>query len=583
MTVYQHAKILDDNIRFSSDSATFEDCYCLCANKKHIDELKTRDHQVIWGRRGTGKTTLQKAFVHEINTRQNDPCVVAFYFMMAHIVPTNEEILLVTGSGNALALYVFSKLITSIINEIEKLFKERCSNMEKEAEDQFVQAYLELTQDIDFYLARIRGAELSVEQKETNESQNESGYSFDITGNAPTKLIRACLNYLKKRKKTHNTIHSTSLSGRVSFQLETSRIEQRLKKMLEALQIDLAYICLDEYSEIDKISDYSIQSTVAQLIKQVFFKSSLFSVKIATIWNNSKLHMRGGHKVEGIEYKQDIFPGPDLDIMFMKSNADVIKYFKTVLVNTYCMSCELSEEEQLSFSEYIEERIFSKAGLRHLICGSQGISRSFVILVKEYLQIFLQERKGPVKLGKIYELIMQQYLEDVRSKIPYFSVYTEINKYIAQNLRRYFLIERKDYDRCKDLLKYLATRGVFMQLPGHLTDRSIRNSYKLFIIHYGNYLDALDSARNKKGRKRLEEDSKLEENGLLLPDYDDMMLSEPNNYVVHLPKDAEKEMYCPTCKAIVKKDDQKETICTQCGNSIISFSAFVDDATFDPH
>ena len=55
------------------------DCYHLCANKHQIEEMKVKAHQVIWGRRGTGKTTLLKAFVHNINYLQQDPSTVAIY------------------------------------------------------------------------------------------------------------------------------------------------------------------------------------------------------------------------------------------------------------------------------------------------------------------------------------------------------------------------------------------------------------------------------------------------------------------------------------------------------------------------
>lgn len=351
-----------------------------------------------------------------------------------------------------------------------------------------------------------------------------------------------------------------------------------MTQMLDALGISLAYICLDEYSEMDKVSEYSIQSKVAQLIKQVFFKNPRYSVKIATIWSRSKLHSRGSNRVEGIEHQQDIFTGPDLDIMFMTHNSDIVGYFKEVLVNTYLLGQNVKDEEKHALSDYIESHIFTKAGLRHIICGSQGVSRSFVILAKAYLQRFIKEKNGAVNLGVVYDIIQNQYLEDVRNKIPYYTLYRVIDKYVSKNLCRYFLISRPDYERCKPLIKYLASRGVFMQMPGHLTNRDIRDDYKLFVVHYGNYLDALGSDSFRKGRKTLGEDAKLEADGLLVPEYNSDLIDFPEKYTITIPKDVENESYCTKCCKIVKDNlVGARLVCPECGNEILRFAEFIDE------
>ncbi len=61
-TVYDIADRIKNNLKLTSDNVDMFDCYYLCANKQHIEELQDKNHQIIWGRRGTGKTTLLKAF-----------------------------------------------------------------------------------------------------------------------------------------------------------------------------------------------------------------------------------------------------------------------------------------------------------------------------------------------------------------------------------------------------------------------------------------------------------------------------------------------------------------------------------------
>ena len=576
--IYEQASVILGNLKLTSDNVDMSDCYFLCANKEHIQDLQTRDHQVIWGRRGTGKTTLLKAFTYSTNYVLQNPDNISLYIVMAKAIPTSEEIGSLTGDGSSLTVYVFSKIIAQINSELEKVYNERAGALGPDEEKKFSSAYCELEDYLKIYQTCVKGGIFSVDNLKSNEAKQELRKERGTKIHANESILEVWLNWFNNKNKSSNTKQSYAVTGKIQFILETEIISKLITQMLDALNISLAYICLDEYSEMDKVSEYSIQSKVAQLIKQVFFKSPRFSVKIATIWSHSKLHSRGSNRIEGIEHQQDIFSGPDLDIMFMTHNSDIIGYFKEVLVNTYLLGQSIKDEEKQALSDYIESHIFTKAGLKHIICGSQGVSRSFVILAKEYLQRFIKEKNGPVNLSAVYDIIQNQYLENVRNKIPYYTLYRVIDKYVSRNLCRYFLISRSDHERCKSLIKYLSSRGVFMQMPGHLTPRDIRDDYKMFVVHYGNYLDALGSHSFRKGRKTLGEDAKLEEDGLLVPEYDIDLIDFPEKYTITIPDGIENESYCTKCCKIVKDNlIGVRLTCPECGNKILRFAEFIDE------
>ena len=392
--IYERARQILRNLKLTSDNVDMADCYYLCANKQHIWDLLSRDHQIIWGRRGTGKTTLLKAFTYNINYIQQDPNSVAIYIVMAKVIPTEEEIATLTGDGSSLAIYVFSKLIVKICDALEETYNLRAGVIDSDADNNFLTAFYRLHDYLEIYQTCILGGELSVDSLKSSEIKKELKHEVGAKIDKTEGMLNFYLNLFRNKNKTSTYKQSFAVTGKVQFVLETEVISSLISQMLDALGITLAYICLDEYSEMDKISEFSIQSKVAQLIKQVLFKDARYSVKIATIWSRSKLHSRGGNRVEGIEYQQDIFEGPDLDIMFMEHNTDVISYFKEVLVNTYLMGQDIKDDEKSALSDYIESDIFSEVGLRHIICGSQGVSRTFVVLVKNYLQRFIKEKKA---------------------------------------------------------------------------------------------------------------------------------------------------------------------------------------------
>ena len=501
------------------------------------------------------------------------------------MIPTTEEIEFVSKDGSSLAFYVFTKLINEVVNQLEDLFNvlSKASSLEPTQETEFTKAYTELVDELKLYKARSQGGKISIDNSNSNETTGEGNLGIDVKG-IFGKIVNAAASISRKKTRKSSISSKVSVTGEIKFRIDTQVIEKNIRQMSIALGIEHLYICLDEYSEIDKVTPYSIQSNLAQLIKQVFFKNSLFVVKIASIWNNSRLHDKGANRVGGIEYQEDIFDGPDLDTVFMLNEYDATTYFRNLLVNTYYLcddSRKLAEDESFlkereSRLEDIEKNIFGIDGLRHLICGAQGVSRSFVVLAKNYLERMINDRCGIVKLGTVYAIIKQYYMDEVRSKIPCLTLYKVVNQYVLDNQRRYFLICETDYERCKNQIKYYASKGLFVQLPGAQTDRRIRNEYKLFIIHYGNYLDALESASSKTGRKQFEEDSKLGANGSLFPKYENSMFDSPNEYTLKIPDGVENEVYCPQCRTILDRMNMENLVCPRCKTQLLQFATFID-------
>ncbi len=573
------ARRLLDNIKLTSDNASLNECYYLCANRQHIDELRSNDDQVIWGRRGTGKTTLLKAFTYEINTVVRDPKVVAVYMLLSQAIPTDTEIGSVMGDGSILAAYVYTNILLTLLKEIEIVYNTRKNGLDRDQESRFLDEYCLLCDYIDTYQKYILGGECEIESLKSSAIKNEVAKEGGVEGSVTVKVLKL---FGKLKVSKGSIIEQKSrfnVSGKIQFILETKKINSFLIDMMDSLSLDRIVLCLDEYSEIDKVSEFSIQSKLAELLKQTFFKNNRFTVKIATIWNKTKFQGKGGPGTKGIEYKQDIFPGPDLDVMFMGHNTDIVQYFKTALINTYYMGEKDTDTHKKILQEFIVNRIFGDDSFRQLICGAQGVSRAFMVMVHKYLTQFINNNGTVLKSLAVYEIIKCQYIEDVRYKIcTDYSVYRVIEKYITDNIRRYFLIKRDDYVRCKDTIRYLNARGYLMQIHGHNTDRRIRDSYKLFIIHYGCYLDALETENYKSGRKQIASDATLTSDTLFIPEYSKELFTEPEKYTVELPAEAEDEVYCQHCEKIFKtKEKVNKKICPNCGSEILPFDMFIND------
>lgn len=583
-----YAKTILGLIRQTSDNLDFYECYYRCANKHHISNLIDKDPQVIWGRRGTGKTTLLKAFTYYINNLDGNPNSMAGYILMKDMIPSSEEIKQVVENKRSLNIYILSQMITELCMQLEKEFVRRKSGMESAKDDSFTKAYVELDDYLKKYKAETLGNKVVIVDSEEAKTVKDSIIGIE-GGIAVSKgLFNGILNLIKRFSKQKQRINSRLVEN-THFYIEIAKIREKLSQMLEALGVSTFYLCLDEFCELDKIEDSNMQIQVAELIKQLFFKNSLFSVKIASIWNLSNMYSRGrGKRAEGIELNNDIFPGPDLDMMFVRDGVDAQTYFKDVILNIYLLSSEeadsMSDDAKQRLSNLFEESIFGNEGFRHLIIGSQGVSRAFSILVKKYLEGFTKHRikYDPLNPHQVYRIIIDQYVTGINSKLPRYTLCNVINEYVRKNQCRYFLIARADYDRCKQLLKWLESRELYRQMPSNLTDSAIREKYKLFVIHYGNYLEALsynalESGETKPqagGMRKLSQDAETEE---LVPKYNKDLISTPEKYLLNIPKDAEKEMFCIQCNCVFqRKDGRQKATCPHC-QKICSYDEYMDE------
>ncbi len=206
--IYEIAAQILNNLKLTSDNVDMSDCYYLCANKQHIEDLQNKDHQIIWGRRGTGKTTLLKAFTYKINYILQEPEKTSIYIVMAKIVPTEEEIASLEGDGSGLAVYVFSKLIGQICNEIENIYDVRSSTMDADAEKQFLKSFYELQDYLKVYHSYAKGGEVSVEELKSSEIKEELVRQSGAKVKAEGTLASFFLDFFRNKNKTSNSKQS---------------------------------------------------------------------------------------------------------------------------------------------------------------------------------------------------------------------------------------------------------------------------------------------------------------------------------------------------------------------------------------
>lgn len=191
-------RILKNHLIINSNADTFFNCYYKCADKSKIDELfNQRNHEIIFGRRGTGKTTLFKALYYCTNFGifENNACK-CLYIDMEDVVPDKNE--LVTTDDTVIIIETYRKLLYNLVDQLMAFWADlRATNnyygISYTDEDiKVIGSKLDLLFDLVIYGKK--SSENSVETETTNESiKSTKGLTANIEFN-PERSVAAFLS-----------------------------------------------------------------------------------------------------------------------------------------------------------------------------------------------------------------------------------------------------------------------------------------------------------------------------------------------------------------------------------------------------
>ncbi len=563
---------LNQVIYCNSNPLTFEQCYGICANKGKLDELLRRENQVVFGRRGTGKTTLFKAFAYYVNSvkRKSNNNVCCWYTRLDNNIPAGVEI----KNDNIDNIVFFciknflSKFIKFLYEEYDVIEKnKKCNNRDREMLAEILFALSDIVENGSETINEITATQ-SVSNTTSSDTNTNIGFS------TPTKTKFHLydifnLGFTKNRKR--NKVITTTQEKKFVYRIDINEIKTYIDEFMRLAKYSCFYICIDEFSLVDRDIPFTIQPAVAQIIKELFFDSSIIVVKISSIWNESRMQNRqlGGNR-EGLELGQDIFSNEDLnlDIMFKYNSELAIEFFKEYLCNAITQYESITKNERQKLPDYIVDTLFSQNSFRHLVCGSQGVPRIFCSLLLDCLKMLTNEKSSKISVLIVFRSIMKNYLHDVRQSIPIESdICKAIEDYVSKTHCRFFIINSKEYNDAVHFIDGLVSNHALHQCPSDQLPREIRNTCKLFFVHYGNYLDSFNN-----GQAKLDKDSALLNNGHLFPKLPSDIVSNADKYTLRITADMLDTLYCTYCHKYFNKSNFIEhnntTSCPMCGKEI---------------
>lgn len=469
---------LADSIRAErNESESFLEIY---ADKKVINRLKNHNNQIIYGRRGSGKTHLLLALAEALVEESSNRKVIPVYIDLRKLLPLITEI---DNSKEETSILIFQQIINDIlqrlVRNLKNIFDIKEFGTKKLLEHVKEGKLKDISEKLNIEFDGRKLKKLGAVEFSEEEISKIAG-SLNISKN-PSINIEG-LRELKN-------IKSDQYIKYVSF----SEISKNLNELLYALN-DVKIVCLlDEWSELP----IKLQPYIAELLKRTFIASN-YTFKIAAIPYRSNFRNTNDEDSKiGLEEGGDIFPlSLDNRYIFETDKSGTRDFYNELLVK-HLKDIDESLFENVDEGKYLN-LFFANQALSEILIASAGIPRDFLhLFILSYNNRTNQKQR--IVLKNIRNATSEWYSTDKKEEIEKdksikFLFEGIVNEIVIGKKKTHFLLPQK-YSDNPHIKKLNDLRVLHLRQKG-ISHKHISNKvYDVYSIDYGSYT-SLDIAKN---------------------------------------------------------------------------------------
>ena len=447
-----------------------------------IPLLDSENNQIIYGRRGTGKTHVLRYF-KSIKDGQSD-CSI---FMDLRKI----------GSSNSIyadqSLPIEQRALRLFIDIIKVLSDEIISYVIKS--DEHKEDYLgEITPLLDqlnqtWTKSAIMGEVVS-ESASVDKKSHEfnSGISFSPSD--------CSLNISTKDIDTVDQSTTLKLSGKYYAYINLLEATSILQKIAEIFSPHKIWLIFDEFSEL--LPD--LQIVLADILRRVICPVRGITFKIGAIEHRSYFRrVITGSNYLGIELGADVATiNLDELMVFGNNHASSLTFFRDLLfqrVNTI-----LPPENRIANSDDLVKSLFTQEScFEELVLAAEGVPRDFFNVLHKAIMLDYYNR---ISIPIIRKAARNWFDEDKRgsiSAIPNTSGLLDwiISDVINTRQARAFMLKSNEND---NLINYLYDARILHIIKQTVSSKDTPGMrYNVYSIDYGCYVDLINTARAPKG------------------------------------------------------------------------------------
>jgi len=480
------------------------------------DRLANQNSQILWGRRGTGKTHVFRVLERELTKAKSQLGIYVDLEKLGSAGMYNDA-----RPAGTRALHLFRDLMSVIANGL----LDYATRPETEAAGPL----------FDSQVAFARAVSRTILSDESLQHQRDASNSRERSAGMTVSPLSGGFGFSGGGRSSSGESESWTSAGRPEAYISFQEVNDTLSQVIHDGGLTRVYVFLDEWVAIP----FEIQPLVAEFIKRTLLAERRVTVKIAAIEYRSNLGERKEHNnVLGFELGADIGSGLELDDYFVYDrNADkTLAMFGRLLYGHIAAEVEAAEverevENQLPegsehmILEWIVKETVSRLNsdhrylttahgiadpdsflhemfvktdvFRELVRAGEGVVRDFINI---FALAFLDAQRRDlckIDLDAVRTAAMEWYERDKANNatIEQREVLRRIvEEVIGQRRVRSFLLE-KDFER-DDLIRSLFDfRLLHLLHRGFVDSRDVGRRYNIYAIDYGAYVELLGSTR----------------------------------------------------------------------------------------
>ena len=535
-----------NRIALRQESAIFDRKYFV---DEHLTEsLKTANWQVLYGRRGTGKTTNLLSMVDEINVKQNDSKSIAIYIDLSRTVPSDTGASTAVDAQRVAATKYFQDFIRAFGLKLLELYTDvaptdNCSNFASERKVAIENTLLEIASFTDKTEWLPQSSAVLDQSPAVDDFENLIGTDYEES--APDSVSTFVLRE----------------AGRYAT------LADRVQNLVEWLELDMLYVLIDEWSSLDKSGKLQIQPLFAELLNRTFKQISRVSLKISAIRATSVFFRKDLATQIGLEPGDDIYEAHDLDALHSSSEDDN-RFFESLIYkklieadSSILYYSQTSEDGKPLFEprDGFVRSLFREGGLFDMLVEASGrIPRVFLELFTEIATKLGSDRTGRWTRQNILDEIVSRSIrarQEIERTDRFRGFFKRAVEIARETQQRVFFVSRDEGELFAEIVSDLFHFKVIHNVNSRIIPAEIDRRFRVYVLDFGTFLDATGAYKDHN--------FSLESVVLSNPCY----LDNSERFTVSASEIDYEHIVCPSCDQLIALSHpalQNAGVCYRC-------------------
>jgi hypothetical protein len=453
-----------------------------------VSQLDTAEHQVLFGRRGTGKTHLLRHLQHEQESRGS----LAVYLDLRRIGSPDD-----ISSGDR---GDFAEKATDLLVDVLETIHD--SIYEQVLSDRWAHQLTELSAGIDSLAAaatqvRIVGdTEIELQRESSAQVGTSSGGQLSLGRSASVSMSSH-----RRRERGRKTAERRVDRGRTRHQLLLGPLSNAIRRIGEAIAPHQLWLLIDEWSALPR----DLQPLMADLLRRTFFAAGGVVVKISAIhgrslFNNAKTDA----PFVGLELGADTSATLDLDdfLLFRNNVASTVDFYSAMLFQHLSATARTTSGPVTlpggirTATALIRSLFATPSSFHSLILGAEGVPRDALQIAGLAAGT---AHDAPITTTSVALATRNFFLRDKEDGIPQGAprrVFTNLVDQCARQRSRLIPLRRHGESDEDVIQRLYDARLIHRVRQGVSIDaQQPFETYDVYVIDYGCFLGLLHSGR----------------------------------------------------------------------------------------